>query len=113
MGTFTQANRSFRVYTPLGEDVLLLENGKGVEAISRPFDFRLEMLSENDSIQATDLIRKPVYVEIELASGGPRIIHGRVSHFIQRGRRQVLTQYYARVRPWLWFLSLWQDCKIF
>ena len=33
--------------------------------------------------------------------------------FIQRGRRQVLTQYYARVRPWFWFLSLWQDCKIF
>src|SRR5580698_8588873 len=98
--TFTQINRPFRVYTPLGDDVLLLENVEGVEAISRPFDFQLEMLSENPSLQASALIRKPVYVEIDLASGEQRVIHGRVSHFVQRGRRQVLTQYYARVRPW-------------
>jgi type VI secretion system secreted protein VgrG len=110
---YTQTNRPFRVYTPLGTDVLLLENLTGVEAISRPFDFRLEMLSLNDSIQAKELIRQPVYVEIDLASGEQRVIHGRVSHFIQRGRRHVVTQYYAVVRPWLWFLSLWKDCKIF
>jgi type VI secretion system secreted protein VgrG len=110
---YTQTNRPMRLYTPLGEDVLLLENIKGFEGISRPFKFTLDMLSENDSVSLSALIRKPVHVEIDLAEGGPRIIHGRVSKFVQKGRRQVLTQYQMTVRPWFWFLSLWQDCKIF
>jgi type VI secretion system secreted protein VgrG len=109
----TQTNRPMRVYTPLGTDVLLLENVKGFEGISRPFKYTLDMLSENDSISMSALIRKPVHVEIDLAEGGPRIIHGRVSKFVQKGRRQVLTRYQMTVRPWFWFLSLWRDCKIF
>jgi len=113
MGAFTQNVRPLRVYTPLGDDLLLLESIEGSEAISRPFEFRLDMLSENDSIAAADLIRKPVHVEIDLASGDQRFIHGRVSHFVQRGRRQVFTSYQAVVRPWLWFLSLWKDCRIY
>ncbi|SRR5579875_743170 len=111
--SFTQAQRPMRVYTPLGPDVLLLENIEGSEAVSRPFEFRLDMLSENDSISADALIRKAVHVEIDLASGDSRYIHGRVSHFVQRGRKDVLTSYQAVIRPWLWFLSLYRDCKIF
>src|SRR5580692_10457704 len=110
---YTQTNRPMRLYTPLGEDVLLLENIKGFEGVSEPFKYTLDMLSENNSVSLTALIRKPVHVEIDLAEGGPRIIHGRVSKFVQKGSRQVLTQYQMTVRPWLWFLSLWQDCKIF
>lgn len=114
MGNYTQDTHPYRVYTPLGPNVLLLENLEGDEGISRPFEYQLYMLSENDSISAKDLIRKPVHVEIDLAGGsGQRIIHGRVSDFIQLGRRQVFTAYQAKVRPWLWFLSLWKDCKIF
>jgi type VI secretion system secreted protein VgrG len=110
---YTQTNRPYRVYTQLGTDVLLLENLEGEEAVSRPFEYRLDMLSLNDSISASDLIRQPIYVEIDLADGSQRVIHGLVSHFLQRGRRQVLTAYTATIRPWFWFLSLWQDCKIF
>jgi type VI secretion system secreted protein VgrG len=113
MAAYKQAARPFRVFTPLGDDVLLLEKLEGEELVSRPFEFRLEMLSENDSISAKALIRKPVHVEIDLADGSHRYIHARVSHFIQRGRRQVFTAYTAIVRPWLWFLSLVQDCRIF
>ncbi|HLH38674.1 MAG TPA: type VI secretion system tip protein VgrG [Bryobacteraceae bacterium] len=111
--SFTQAQRPMRVYTPLGPDVLVLENIGGSEAISRPFEFRLDMLSENNSISASSLIRKPVHVEIDLASGASRFIHGRVSHFVQRGRKDMITSYQAVIRPWLWFLSLYRDCRIF
>jgi type VI secretion system secreted protein VgrG len=113
MPEFSQTNCHYRVYTPLGPDVLLLENLNGEEAISQPFEFQLEMLSLNDSISASDLIRKPVHIEFDLAEGGLRVIHGWVSQFIQRGRRHYFTQYYARIRPWPWFLSLWKDCRIF
>src|SRR5260370_23917088 len=113
MPEYTQKGRPFRVYTPLGDDVLLLESLNGQEPVSRPFEYRLEMLSTNSSISPNDLIRQPVHVEIDLADGSKRYIHGRVSQFIQRGRRQVFTGYTAIVRPWFWFLSLYEDCLIF
>ena len=113
MPNYTQAGRPFRVYTPLGADVLLLENLEGEESISRPFEYRLDMLSTNNAITATDLVNKPIHVEIDQAGGDIRYIHGVVSHFISRGTQQVLTAYTAVIRPWFWFLSLWQDCRIF
>jgi len=113
MSNATQVNRPLRIYTPLGDDVLLLERLTGEEAISRPFEFQVDLLSESDSVSASSLISQPVHVEIDKASGDPRIIHARVSEFVQRGRRHVYTLYSATLRPWLWFLSLWYDCKIF
>jgi type VI secretion system secreted protein VgrG len=110
---YTQDKRPLRVYTPLGDNVLLLEEIEGEESISRPFEYRLQMVSLNDAISADDLIRKPVHVEVDLADGSQRYFHGLVSNFIQRGRRQVLTGYTAVVRPWFWFLSLYQDSIIF
>src|SRR5215469_13965671 len=109
---YTQKGRPFRVYTPLGEDVLLLESLDGEEFVSRPFRYRLQLLSTNDSISAVDLIGKPVHVEIDLADGSVRYIHGWVSNFVQRGRRHIFTGYTAILRPWYWFLSLAQDCFI-
>ena len=113
MPAYTQHGRPFRVHTPLGDDVLLLESMVGEESVSRPFEYRLEMLSTNDSISPNDLIRKPVHVELDLADGSVRYIHGLVSNFIQRGRRHVFTGYTAILRPWYWFLSFNQDCYIF
>jgi len=110
---YGQAGRPLRIYTPLGADVLLLERVQGQEAISEPFEFEVDLLSENDSISAEDLIRKPVHIEIDRLDGTTRIIHARICRFVQRGRRHVLTLYSATLRPWLWFLSLRQDCKIF
>src|SRR5262249_37070075 len=70
-------------------------------------------LSTNNAISPADLVNQPVHVEIDQAEGGIRYIHGVVSHFIARGTQQVLTAYTAVVRPWFWFLSLWQDWPIF
>ena len=113
MASYTQDNRPLRVATPLAKDALLLERLSGEEQVSSPFHFTLEMLSENPSIDPKTLIRKPVGVAISLPGGGERYIHGRVNRFMQLGRRSGLTAYRAEVVPWLWFLSLSNDCRIF
>src|SRR5205807_1530295 len=82
--------------------------------VSRPFEYRLDMLSTKNAISAAELINQPIHVEIDQAAEGDvRYIHGVVSHFISRGTQQLLTAYTAVIRPWFWFLSLWQDCRIF
>ena len=109
----TQAGRPFEVETPAGADVLLAEAFAGEEGISTPFEYNVRMLSENDSISASTLLRQSMSIKIQLSDGSKRYIHGVVRRFVQLGRRQKHTAYEATIAPWLWFLSLDQDCRIF
>ena len=111
--SFTQAGRPFAVTTPLGADKLLLERFTGEEAVSAPFHFTLDMVSKAANISADALIRQPVSVNIELPDGGSRVLHGRVSRFVQLGNADGLVSYRADMVPWIWFLSLSSDCRIF
>jgi len=113
MGTYSQATRQLQITTPLGADVLLLERVIGEEGISMPFRFDVEMLSQNTSINAEDLLRKPATISVGLADGSKRYINGWFNRFVQLGSRDGLTTYHGTLVPWYWFLSIWNDCKIF
>lgn len=113
MGTYTQAERPLTVSTQLGEDVLLLQGYSGEEGISMPFSFTLDLLSEDPTIKGEQLLRSPVLVTTKLADGDERAFHGWISRFIQLGRHGDLVSYRAEMVPWLWFLSLSSDCKVF
>jgi type VI secretion system secreted protein VgrG len=111
--SFTQAGRPFTVTTPLGADKLLLERFTGEEAVSAPFHFTLDMVSKANNLSADALVRQPISVNIELPGGGSRVLHGRVNRFVQLGSAGGLTSYRADMVPWIWFLSLSSDCRIF
>src|SRR5215213_1165021 len=113
MATYTQANRPMMVDTALGQDVLLLEGFSGTEEVSTPFGYTLDLLSENAAVAASDVLRKPAWVTIKTPDGGERIIHGLIRSFTQLGQSEGLTSYRSELVPWLWFLSLSSDCKIF
>ena len=113
MGRFSQEGRPFRVDTPLDPDVLLLQRVQGEEGVSVPFHYTLELISEDDSVDPADLLREPMVVTVVLADGNERKIHGRVRRFTQLGQQEDVTTYSAEVVPWLWFLTLSHDCKIF
>jgi type VI secretion system secreted protein VgrG len=111
--SYAQAGRPMRVETALGADVLLLEGLSGVEGVSRPFSFRLDLLSEDDAVSAADLLRTPAAVTLLLPGGDERTIHGLVRRFVQEGRQEELTSYQAEIVPWLWFLSLSRESRIY
>jgi len=109
-----QANRALKLNTPLGEDVLLLTAFEGHEELSRLFSYQLEMISDDNAIEATDIVGKNVTFSIEMADDTPRYFNGFVSRFVagdedDQGRRN----YRAQVIPWLWFLTRTTDCRIF
>ena len=113
MATFSQANRPLRVDTTLGEDVLLLERLSASEGVSQPFDCNLDLLSTDQGIDGKALLRTPMRVTVKLVDGSERYFHGLVRRFATLGRSEDLAFYRAEVVPWLWFLSLSSDCKIF
>jgi len=110
---YTQENRLIAVNTPLGEDVLLLTGFTGFEAISRLFHFQLEMISEQESLSADDIVGKNSTIRVRLADGSDRYFNGYVSRFSQGGRDQNFTYYQAEIVPWIWFLTRTSDCRIF
>ncbi len=113
MPDFTQEDQPIRVDTALAEDVLLLAGFHGREEISQPFVFDLELLSEDPNLDPADLLRTPISIGILLPDGEMRRIHGQVRSFGYEGRRGELSFYRAEMVPWLWFLSLSKDCRIF
>ncbi|MEO8198846.1 MAG: type VI secretion system tip protein TssI/VgrG [Thermoanaerobaculia bacterium] len=111
---YSQKDRPIQINTPLGADVLLLQRFQGREAISEPFQFEVGMLSLDTAIDPKKLIGKAASIKLVLADGSYRIIHGMFSSFQQYERGEdKLVAYTGILVPWLWFLTLHYDCRIF
>jgi type VI secretion system secreted protein VgrG len=110
----TQATRTAQVTSPLGRDVLVLQRMTGFEEISRPFEYELELLSENQELSLPALLGQPVTVALELSSGRHRHFNGIVAACSQVGTEsERYAAYRATLRPWLWLLTRTADCRIF
>ena len=113
MSLFSQEGRLLRIKTGLPEGDLLLGGFSGREAISQPFLFECDLLSEDSAVDPKAVLEKPVTIEIALPDGDSRFINGVCRRFMQQHRRDPLTSYRAEVVPKLWFLSLSRDSRIF
>ncbi len=113
--SYSQDNRLMSVDTPLGKDVLLLQQLTGYEAMSRLFVYELNLLAhDNDSIVFSDIVGQKVTITLSSPGGTPRYINGYVSRFTQGDTDdRNFTHYHAQVVPWLWFLTRQADCRIF
>ncbi len=109
----TQEHRSFDLKTPLGKDVLLVRQMSGTEALSEPYQWDLDLLSEKGDINAEDLLGQKVSLGFTMANGKKRYFHGYVTEFSQGGWLQRYYRYHATVRPWYWLLTRTADCRIF
>lgn len=114
----TQANRLLSLTTPAGGDVLLLNSFAGQEAISQPFRFVLEMVSEIESgnpakIKPHELVGKQFTIRIQLEGGEERYINGYCERFSTGIQDDNFAYYSATIVPWLSFLSLASNCRMF
>jgi type VI secretion system secreted protein VgrG len=109
-----QKTRMLGLKSPLGDDVLLLTAFSGKEEMSRLFCFELDMISDKNDISPKDIVGKNVSFHTKMADGSPRHFNGFVSRF-QAGDEDdnKRRNYRAEVVPWLWFLTLTSDCRIF
>jgi len=102
------------VETALGKDALLLSEFAGAEGVSHLFSYTLDLISEDAAVDPAKMLRTSATVSVELPEdGGTRYLNGVVNRFSQLGQRDGLTFYRAEIVPWLWFLSLSRDCKIY
>ena len=110
----TQDGRLIALETALGKDRLLLTAVTANEALSQPFLYELDAISEDVAIEAKQLVGLEVGIRLGLARGSRRRLHGIVSRFLA-GPTRVLgfRGYRIQVVPWLALLSHSTDCRIF
>lgn len=114
MSALTQKHRLMAVSSPLGEDVLLFRRLTAIEELSRPFEYHLDLLSEDWDIRFDDLLGQTMTVRLELPENEePRYFNGYVSRFSYVGTHGRYATYQATLRPWLWLLTRTADCRIF
>jgi len=106
--------RSIVAHTPLGGS-LGFRQMNGSEGLSQLFEFDVELVADNYSLDLKSLLGKPLTLEIETVAGS-RFLNGQVTRFQLIGRENAVSRYYiykASVRPWLWYLTQTSDNKIF
>ncbi|NTW00706.1 MAG: type VI secretion system tip protein VgrG [Oscillochloris sp.] len=111
--SYTQQHLHLTVTTPLGADKLLLSGFQGEELICGLFHLRLELLSEDKSLDFKQIVGQHATLSLGLGEGQPRLLDGVVTRFYQGGKDGRFTAYYADLRPWLWLLTQTSDSRIF
>lgn len=111
--TATQSNRVAKLTTPLGGDTLVLLRMDGTEALSELFEFRVEALTSEASIDTDALIGHPVHIELGVEGGNKRYFHGLCTDVRWLGGRNERDHYELVLRPWLWLTTRQSDNRIF
>jgi type VI secretion system secreted protein VgrG len=94
-------------------DELRLVGLHGEEALGELFLFHLELCSSNTAIDLASIIGQHATASVTLDGGKKRYFSGVVSRLVQSGGNPDTAIYRAELRPWLWWLTLEVDARIF
>ncbi len=109
-----QASRPLNLITSLGDDEAQLVAFSGREELSHPFEYRLEVLSQNGSIRPESVVGNNLTFSLDQANGEQRYFNGFVRSFSAGGGDpRGFRAYSLSVVPWFWFLTQTMDCRIF
>ncbi|BDG74216.1 type VI secretion system Vgr family protein [Roseomonas fluvialis] len=115
--SYVQSNRLLKITTDLGVDMVMLTELDGVDELSRPFLFKIRMVTDRPMEDVKALLSTAVTLEFGAAGteDGRRPFRG----YLRRLVRTELTnatrdewQWEAEVVPRLWFLSLRTNMRI-
>ena len=83
---------------------------KGREALSQPFAFELELVSERPDLDLESLLHQPAFLALSPAGNG---IHGLIYRIAQGDSGKRLTRYHITLRPQLAYLAHRTNQRIF
>ena len=112
-GQLSQSERVAEFKTPLGKDVLVLINIEGTELLGDLFEFKVEVLSEQENIDFDKALGQGCTLKLKAYNAKERIYHGILTQTQSVGKIEDLYHYKLILRPWLWMLGHRADCRIF
>jgi len=106
-------NRQLRLKGPLGPKKMILVRADVSEKMSVLTETDIQFMSPDHDLEMADVVGHRLSLELDDEEGNTRHWHGHCVSCSYEGRMGGQALYRAEVRPWLWFLSLHADCKIF
>lgn len=100
-------------FSELDEDAVKVFSFEGEENISRLFEYRFELVSEDPELDAKSILNKKATFTLTRGGHDPLKIHGIISQFEQRGRTPDYVSYYAVLVPKMWRLTLNFSSNVF
>ncbi|HXI57420.1 MAG TPA: type VI secretion system tip protein TssI/VgrG [Polyangia bacterium] len=105
--------RSVEVISPVGQGKVVFERMSGGEALGRPFEYDVDILSPTADLVIADAVGKRMTVEMGMGNHPPRFFNGLVARFSLVAWTGENFRYRAKLRPWLWILSRSSNSRIF
>ena len=105
--------RDILVKSNLGDDVLLFRRMHGTEHMSRPYEYRVELLTQQEDIALHEVIGQQMTIHLSIGKDKFRYFSGVVARFAYVGTEGDYHRYDAVLRPWFWNLTRRSDCRIF
>ncbi len=106
-------NRQLRLKGPLGPKKMVLLRADVSEKMSALTETDIQFLSPDHDLKMEDVVGQRLSLELDDEEGNTRYWHGHCVSCAYEGRFGGQALYRAEVRPWLWFLTLHADCRIF
>lgn len=113
MPTIALKNRQVRLVTPLGPDTTFLLRAEIAEEFSTLTDFDIQFLSPDPDLDIAKIVGRKLTLEIDLDGGAVRRWHAFCIECVYEGLYEGFSLFRAELRPWLWFLTRKQECRIF
>lgn len=111
---YTQDTRLVRLSTPLGID-LIAECVRGEEGISQGYAFKIDALCSDAHISLKSLVGQPALLQLLTAPGDDELrpFHGHITAVELSGANGGFARYILTIEPWIAFMSLGRDSRIF
>ena len=115
MEKLKQSDRFAQLFTPLGEDALVLTRLDAYESISDNFEWSVGALLNfgENPVDPAMIIGQPCYVTLGGTTGDDRFFHGLCTEVRFVGWQGKYMEYQLSLRPWTWLLTRETECEIF
>ena len=107
------ADGPITVDTPLDSGVLTFVSMNGREGLGEPFNYVVDLTSEDVNIDLEDLLGGTMVVHMQLADDAIRHFHGRIVSVDYGDNSRLGAHYRVVMRPWLSLLDNTANCRIF
>ena len=112
--------------TTLGRDTLILTQLEGIECLSQPFEFLLEMYAHTPDLDVKKIMGQEATITLRFKEG-VRYVNGIIGEFVQGPtigkpriqesdrilKEEEITYYTAKLYPTFWRSQFNSDCRIF
>src|ERR1700722_7378471 len=114
MPWLTQTQRFLQLELPHSIEQFVPISFSGIETLSQPFNFTLQLVSDDTAINPKNLLGKPATLIINSSPRGPkRYFNGHIQKFKAERIVEGTRYYQAEIQPWLSFLNYTSDCRVF